>query len=286
MKIQRRSQLDKIEFQEEYLYKNKPVIVVDGMNNWQAKDLWTPEYFIKNFGNEKVQVYDDLFNLINVTSLSTYFEKYFNRPESPVSEVVPYVRWYTKFKECNFVWADEVFDKLQNEWSMPYFIPTTNYVMPYCAYPNEVFPTNTPFPARGLFISARGARTRLHYDPWASDAILCQMYGRKKISIYSPSQKEYLYDGKACVDIDNPNFEVFPKFELAKPDYEDILEPGEIILFPRGWLHHVVSISDSISLTWNFVHQSTCKSFVDYLIKGPSANELDVIKWFFKKNQD
>jgi hypothetical protein len=282
MKITRKRNLDKKEFQEEYLAANKPVIVVDGMDNWPAKELWSPAYFDGKFGNEKVQVYDDLFNLINVTTLNSYLIKYFNRTDSIYGEIVPYVRWYTKLKECNFVWADEVFNKLQNDWSMPYFLPTTNYMMPYCMYPKQISTSNALFPAKGLFISAKGARTRLHYDPWASDAVLCQLYGKKKITLYSPSQKEYLYNNEKCIDIDSPNLEDFPKFSLSKPDYEDILGEGEIVFFPRGWLHHVVSIEDSISLTWNFVHYSTCVSFINYLINNPPSNELEVIKWFFK----
>ena len=42
---------------------------------------------------------------------------------------------------------------------------------------------------------------------------------------------------------------------------------------PAGWFHHFKSATDSISLTWNFVHQARLKEFVSYLQAGPPEIE-------------
>ena len=74
-------------------------------------------------------------------------------------------------------------------------------------------PVEELFPAKAIFISGRGARTRLHRDPWASDAVLCQLYGSKQIVMFSPEQAQLLSDGESVVDIEDPDPKLFPQFK-------------------------------------------------------------------------
>lgn len=281
IKIDRKNQITTGEFEEIYLKKNIPVIITDGMKNWDIKTTWTPEYLLKNYGEEEVQLYDDLFNLMSIISLSDYINQFCGKELSSNDKIIPYVRWYTRLKDNDFVWSDHFFDKIKNSWDLPYFLPDKNYLLPYSNRREKLNPSKNMFPAKGIFISAKGAKTRLHYDPWCSDAILCQIYGRKKVILYHPSQKEFLCQENEFADIENPNHNKFPGFNQAKPTFIDILNPGEIIFFPHNWLHHVSTIEDSISITWNFVHISTWDTFFNYLINNPKLQELEIIKFFF-----
>src|SRR3569833_2907397 len=92
------------------------------------------------------------------------------------SASLPYVRRYTQMREVRYFWDDEIFAKLRNLS----FIPKTDYILPYTVPGVVVSPVTAHFPAKGLFISPRGARTSLHVDPWGSCAILCQLYGSKR----------------------------------------------------------------------------------------------------------
>lgn len=280
IKIDRKSQITTEEFEEMHLRKNIPVIITDGMKNWDIKTTWTLEYLLKNYGEEEVQLYDDLFNLMSIVSLSDYINQFCGRELSSNDKTIPYVRWYTRLKDNDFVWSDHFFDKIKNSWDLPYFLPDKNYLLPYSNKQKKLNPSNHMFPAKGIFISAKGAKTRLHYDPWCSDAILCQIYGRKKVVLYHPSQKEFLYQENEFADIENPNLNKFLRFNQAKPAFSDVLNPGEIIFFPHNWLHHVSTIEDSISITWNFVHISTWNTFFNYLINNPELQDLEVIKFF------
>src|SRR5947199_10129526 len=114
----------------------------------------------------------------------------------------------------------------------PRFFPDNSFVLPYCAPNGRIDPSRDWFPTRGLFISGRGGRTRLHADPWCSDALLCQIYGRKEFVMFDPGQAVYLTDGNRCVDVENPDLEAFPQFPLAKPAVKGVLEPGEMVLVP------------------------------------------------------
>jgi hypothetical protein len=285
-KIERRKNLTTEEFQEAYIRNNRPVIITDGMQNWNAKLSWNREYLLNNYGEEEVQLYDDLFNLIDVVLLKDYLYKYFNKENRNTTneKMIPYVRWYTRLKDSSFVWSDHFFNSVKSYWQMPYFLPDKNYLLPYGGIKDRLDPTVDMFPAKGIFISGKGAKTRLHYDPWCSDAILCQIHGIKKITLYHPSKKQFLSKGSEIIDIDNIDYQNSTNFNKVKPDFVDLLFPGEIVFFPNNWLHHVLTLDDSISITWNFVHISTWKSFFNYLTNNPTHQELEVIRFFLKSN--
>ncbi|MBZ5723084.1 MAG: cupin-like domain-containing protein [Acidobacteriia bacterium] len=265
-------------FVSEYLRKNQPVIVTDAMRDWEALKRWTPDHLSKRFGHEQVQVYGDLFRLVGITSLSEYLTKYFGRSGTLAEgapNFVPYVRWYSHLVADDRVpWADEVFQQIGDDWGRPYFFPSNSFVLPHCAPSDSIDPSRDWFPARGLFISAKGARTRLHADPWSSDALLCQAYGVKDFVMYDPAQAPYLTKGGRSVDVEAPDLQVFPDFPRARETARDKLQPGEILLVPAGWYHHFKSTSDSISLTWNFVHLCRLREFLSYLAAGPPETEL------------
>ena len=62
------------------------------------------------------------------------------------------------------------------------------------------------------------------------------------------------------------------------------VEPGQMIYIPHGWLHDVICLSDSISVTWNFVHRKGASEFVEYLKANPSEDsEFEVLQYFYKR---
>jgi hypothetical protein len=270
--LERRTKLDPAEFIEQYLVPNRPVIVTDAMLDWTL--FRTPADLAARFGDDLVQVYNDLFDLVSVTPLRAYLAQHFEQgTASPPPAAVPYVRWYTKMKEVDFVWADDAFRRFAAEWSLPYFLPPSDYLLPACPAAGSVNPNRDLFPGKGLFISARGARTRLHRDPWASDAVLCQVYGTKKILFFSPEREALMpKPGQAA------NASPIPAGVV--PDAEVLLEPGETVLIPRGWFHHADSVTDSISLTWNFVHRSTWPWFFRHITSPAASAELPVLRFF------
>lgn len=278
MKLEHRSELPTRDFVENYVLANRPVIVSHALTRWNP-ERWTAEYFRQSLGNALVQVYDDLFTLKSVVTLEKYFDRYWDAVDSP-DQHVPYVRWYTKFKSVDFVWADEAFESLKNYWATPSFLPTSEYLLPYCSRESNITPVLNQFPGKGLFISARGARTRLHKDPWASDAILCQVKGAKRVVLYQPEKECSLMVGERTVDIDHPNREIFTQFSSVNPDYEDTLEEGEVLYIPAGWLHHLNCLTNSIAVTWNFVLMCRCNQFLRYLLGPITEKEREVISYF------
>jgi len=84
------------------------------------------------------------------------------------------------------------------------------------------------------------------------------------------------------IDVENPDNNKFPDFSKVSPDYKATLKPGEIIFLSAGWFHDVTSLSDSISITWNFVHREEKEKFYKFLRSHPDDSELDTIRFFLK----
>jgi hypothetical protein len=268
-------------FLQRYVAPGKPCIIADGMRGWPGAFEWSPAYFRRTLGDELVQVYNDRFVLVTLSTLSEYMDEYFDAP-NPGREV-PYVRWYTKLKDVDFVWADSAFEALRGQWSNPYFLPDTGYLLPFCLEPDRISPVDTLFPARSLFVSGPGAATRLHYDPWGSDSILFQIHGKKRWVMYAPDQRRHLRrDDGTYVDLAKPDLSKFPTFYEAKPTYEFELNRGETIFVPAGWIHEVETLEGSISLTWNYVHRVSLDHFLTYLASNePVGHDLEVLRFFF-----
>lgn len=276
MEIERVQNLTEDDFVNGYLKQNKPVVITDAMKNWDIK-RFQPESLQKEFGDEITQIYDDLFDLQNVASLGSYLKSNFNQPQK---ECKQYIRWYTRLKDVDFLWSDHVFEKLVDAWSHPEFLPKNTLLIPTTTGEQPMDITKNRFPYKGLFISGKGARTRLHRDPFNSNAILCQFYGEKEVVLYAPDQAPNVMNDTEFVNIKNPDHTKFPNFSKATPACKLTLKPGEIILFPSGWFHDVTCATDSVSVTWNFIHASGFQDFRSFVLQHPEDDQLEIVRFF------
>ena len=107
-----------------------------------------------------------------------------------------------------------------------------------------------------------GNRSRIaaHYD--FPTNIACCGAGRRRVTLFPPDQLENLYVGPldftpagqpiSLVDFAEPDYERFPKFrEALKSAMVVELEPGDALLIPSMWWHHIEAL-ESFNVLINY----------------------------------
>lgn len=280
MQLEILEQLSESQFVLEHIAANQPCVIKD--ISFDA-DNWTTSAFKERVGDLTTQVYDTLFELQDIATMGSYLERYFEQAREP-GQAAPYVRWYNRLKDVEFPWGDEAFERLNSCWTLPDCIPRTELLVPLARHGRQANPVFDLFPYRGVLVAAQGARTRLHRDPFCSDAIVNQFAGVKEYLLYHPDRTNELRQGQDAssfcgfLDVRDPT-SAEPKIE---PDFRGLVNPGELLYIPHGWLHDVLVVEDSISITWNFVHQAGSAKFRQYLLDGPESDpEFEVLKYFY-----
>ncbi len=266
-------------FVNEYVANNRPV-VIRGVD-FDAKE-WEPEAMKRRIGDLTALVYGSLFDLDDIQTLEDYIDTWFGNDE--MEPDTPYVRWYNKLRDVEFAWGDEAFGRVASAWRRPACLPSTDLVLPVDRA-GGTNPVTDAFPYRGLLVAAKGARTRMHRDPFFSDAIVCMFYGTKEAALYHPDRV-----GELTKSADGSSFGGFVDVrenaleELSiTPDYHGTIGPGEMIYIPHGWLHDVLATDDSVSITWNFVHHAGSREFLQYLEKDWDGDpEFEILQYFHR----
>lgn len=229
--------ITKDKFNDLYLSKMLPVKIDNGVKNWKALSLWSPEYLGNILSEKKVEITVSDKNVIS-----------YNKNHGS----------NLRFKQMKM--TDAAFLILNNKsLNKKYYItrqPITNYEVlhndfniPNWADKNKSYSIN-------MWFGEAGNVTPIHFD--GDNNFLVQVFGRKLVKLYSPEDSEFLYptygrpgvkNHSQILDIDNPDYVMFPKFKIAKV-YDCILYPGDVLFIPSGWWHQVYSLDISISVNF------------------------------------
>lgn len=247
-----RQRLSRDEFVTNYLSANRPVVVTDAMDAWDARH-WTLESFERDFGEHAVTLQSSEFDDRQVCKLRDFIRQVRAFERMPVESLpapseMPYARNVKASEGEDFTTA--AFERLASHWGRPYFMPVGGYVSPsqmLCSLPNY-----QPHPHFGFYLSPRGAATSLHVDGGFSNALLGPITGEKKVFLFTPSQTPRLPRHKQRPPAHYLRGEL-PDFANETP-IEFTLRPGMIMFIPKYHWHEVYTLSASISITYNFVH--------------------------------
>ena len=239
--VDRRAKLPYLEYIEEYVRPNKPVIVTDAVDHWEALKKWTPSFFRRRYGSMDIEM-DGLTMGMLIDMLEA--------SEHEDVDNLPYLRNRSVHK---------YFPELKADIS-----PLPIYTRPNW-FDNPLIPKRISFNRTDLFIGGRGGGfPYMHYDNYHGFAFVFQIYGEKEFIVLPPEQSPYVYpldSGKGIAnkssisDIENPDLEKFPLFAKATP-VRFVLGRGDMLFIPAGWWHttrmHTVSISVSSNTANSF----------------------------------
>lgn len=236
--IERVARISQDRFVKDYLRRNQPVILTDLIDHWPARKSWSFESF-SQLGAD-VEVYLEVGNVMQgeanfvpvkfgdyIRSILDSRNRDANREGESSERAVPYLSIFDIFHFFPQLKSDVDFSLLRSQ-----------KVLNYSA----------------AFLGPRGTVTGLHFD-WA-DNTLAQIRGHKAITLVSPDQSPLLYRSEkfdllavsSSVDIDHYDRGRFPLFERAKLQ-QATLHEGEMLFIPRGWWHHIRSLSPSITVS-------------------------------------
>ncbi|KAA6428022.1 MAG: hypothetical protein FRX49_02684 [Trebouxia sp. A1-2] len=112
-----------------------------------------------------------------------------------------------------------------------------------------------------LWMSIRGSRSSLHYDPYHN--LLCMVQGQKTVKLLSPDVTDQLYPfsvlgespNHSHVNFAHPDDQQHPLYKQAlQSQQEFVLQAGDALFIPEGWWHQVDSQDTTIAV--NFWWQS------------------------------
>jgi hypothetical protein len=275
IEIERKSKVVPGDISREYLQGvGKPVIITDATENWPALLKWTFEFFKTAYGRELATAWRGLgSDTGKLTTLSAYI-KYLDAP----LEELPGV-WIGKggrplraapkraadppfylFGWYGFWQHPELYDDIE---PAPYFV--LDLVSALNPTLREVFEWTSRKQYTALLIGPQGSLSALHQDFWSTHSYLAQIRGRKRAILFSPKDSNLLYGGQ--VDPEQPDFERFPLFDCATA-YECVIEPGDMLLTPANWWHHVRGLEKSITVARNFFSDTNLAQYLVHMLRN------------------
>jgi len=232
--VDRRDRLSVREFRREYLYRNRPVVITNVIEQWKARSLWTLDFFRAHYGATSVTLsrYEGAHYRVRAVETAS-LRSFIDAVEGNDFTTYPY---YVRDDWRIFVSHKELLE----DYAVPeYFFDWYAFVP---SFMKLVYPR--------IFIGPRGAITPLHMDIWETHAWLAQLVGRKRWLLFPPDQRPLLYDYQ--VQPCQADLEKFPLFRKASP-LECTIGPGDVIFVPSGWAHEVISLDATISITHNYL---------------------------------
>jgi LPS sulfotransferase NodH len=236
--VERRSNLSRDEFRDQYYAGNRPVIIQNLMADWAAVTKWTPDYLKSVAGDRTVEV-------MTGRDADPNYEKY-DRKHRTELHFTDFIDMVYSGKTTNdyYMVANNAF--LQRPEAQPLW---KDFVV-FPEYLNAATAERQCF----LWFGPAGTVTPLHHD--TSNILLAQVTGRKRYRLIPALQWQYVYNTSGVfsdVDCERPDLRRYPNFRHATV-IDVIVEPGEVLFMPVGWWHHVRALDVSMTVSFtNFV---------------------------------
>jgi len=234
--IERRRNLSRDEFRDEYYAANRPVILEGLMDDWKAMKLWTGDYLKSVAGDRIIEVMTD-----RKTDPKYEVNAQKHRTEMRFADYIHMVYSGRVTNDYYMVANNAFFQRPETRVLLNDCVPFSEYLDPEVG-------------ARQCFFwfGPKGTVTPLHHD--TSNILIAQVTGHKRFLVIPASQWDHVYNSSGVfsdVDCERPDLSRHPKFREATV-IDVVMGPGEVLFMPVGWWHHVRALD--ISMTVSFTN--------------------------------
>ncbi|XP_015905589.1 tRNA wybutosine-synthesizing protein 5 [Parasteatoda tepidariorum] len=205
---------------------------------------WTIDYLTEHLGNEEVKIHVSEFQRLdflkkNFVYKTLPFRELLRRASRKEQEEGHYFTSKWEYYYLRSVGKDARKDVADIKSQFPSV--ADDLVFPFFVPESKIF-------SSVFRIASEGLSVWTHYD--VMDNALIQVKGEKKAVLFPPTDALNLYlngDKSEVMDIENPDFNKFPKFENVTR-HECCLCPGDILYIPALWFHNMTYLDFGISV--------------------------------------
>ncbi|XVE55528.1 hypothetical protein DITRI_Ditri03aG0166000 [Diplodiscus trichospermus] len=238
--VERPNDLSAEHFHREY-DGNKPVLLTGLANTWPARNTWTIDKLLLNYG-------DKAFRISQRTAgkVSMKFKDYVSYMKQQLDEDPLYI-FDDKFGESA--------PGLLKDYNVPQIFQEDYF---------DVLDRDSRPPFRWLIIGPERSGASWHVDPALTSAWNTLLCGRKRWALYPPGRVPlgvtvHVNDEDGDVNIDTPSslqwwLDFYPLLADGDKPIECTQLPGETIFVPSGWWHCVLNLETTVAVTQNFVN--------------------------------
>lgn len=260
--IDRCDRLSCEDFKANYVDKRRPALISGFISQWQAFKKWSPAYFKKIAPQVKVSVKE--FGSSNEIKSSAWtIERYADFLEQQDTAKT----------------AEEARRPLPYCHDVPIFSLIQGLVQDIQPFPLDYLPKwyrHEWWRYFQFFMGPSNSITPLHFDCLLTNNLFFQIAGRKRFTIIPAEDSEYCYRHTwrwFKVDPENPDFSKYPRYRKARP-VEVMVNPGDILYLPPGFLHHVRGLDTAISFNIDWHTQSSSLKGLAALFRGMPAQNV------------
>jgi hypothetical protein len=227
--IERVKTISKEDFHNNYVKKQKPLVIEQLTAGWPAYEKWKLAYIREIAGEKIVPLYDD----------------------RPVSYKDGFNEAHARMKMSDYI------DLLESK-------PTNYRIFLYNLMKEvPVLKNDFRWPDIGLrlvrqlpmlFFGGEQSRVFMHFDIDYSNILHFHFHGTKQCILFAPDQTPYLYKvphsliSREDIDFDNPDFEKWPALKKAKGLIAN-LKHGETLYMPEGYWHYMKYTTPGFSMS-------------------------------------
>ncbi|MBY0217735.1 cupin-like domain-containing protein [Paenibacillus illinoisensis] len=265
--IERIKNPSKAEFYNNFIKKNKPVIITDLMDNWDAIHKWNAEYLSTVGKDVKVPIAVSKQQSV-IRNVENGWSSY-KQDEILFSDYIRLIAEKNELKRYFYL----------QQQSLPHTFPE---LVKDIVYPEHFVESKDS--QVNIWIGSGRNVTPIHFDAYSN--FLAQVTGEKRLILFSPKQNKRLYGfpyhsknhNLSPIDFNNPNYDKYPKFKDVE-SIECTIKSGEVLFLPVHWWHYVESLSDEMTISVNFWWPAPLKSnFTRLGLKIRAFQSLNKIK--------